>query len=74
MAAVVVRPGHSLEPIEIIGHCEKRIAYFAIPRYIDIVESLPLTQNGKVRKPVLRERGVTPRTWDREAAGYTLSR
>ena len=27
---------------------------------------VPLTENGKVRKFVLRERGVTERTWDRE--------
>ncbi|MFD4507680.1 ATP-dependent acyl-CoA ligase [Streptomyces sp. NPDC058457] len=74
MAAVVVRPGHELDPVEIIRHCEKRLAYFAVPRYIDIVDALPLTENGKVRKSVLRDRGVTSGTWDREAAGYVLSR
>ena len=55
-------------------HCEPRLAYFAIPRFLDMVDELPLTENGKIRKAALRERGVTPTTWDREAAGYELSR
>jgi len=74
MAALVPEPGGSLDPIELTRHCETRLAYFAIPRYLDVVQELPLTENGKVRKAVLRERGVTPSTWDREAAGYELRR
>jgi len=73
-AAIVVRDGHSLDPEELIRHCEPRLAYFAIPRYIRVVDALPLTENGKVRKTVLREQAVTPDTWDREAAGVTITR
>ena len=40
-------------------HCEPRLAYFAVPRYLEFLDELPLTENGKVRKFVLRERGVT---------------
>ena len=32
------------------------------------------TENGKVQKFKLRERGRTPTTWDREAAGITVKR
>ena len=46
-------------------HCETRLPYFAIPRYLEQVEEFPRTPNGKVQKFVLRERGVTPATWDR---------
>jgi crotonobetaine/carnitine-CoA ligase len=74
MAAVVLENGASVEPLELVRHCEGRLAYFAIPRYVEIVAELPLTENGKVRKAVLRERGVGEATWDREAAGYRLSR
>jgi len=74
MAAVVAEEGMSLDPVEIMRHCEPRLAYFAIPRFLDMVDELPLTENGKIRKAALRERGVTPTTWDREAAGYELSR
>jgi carnitine-CoA ligase len=74
MAAVVLEEGARAEPVDLVRHCEGRLAYFAIPRYVDIVAELPLTENGKVRKAVLRERGVGERTWDREAAGYRLAR
>lgn len=68
MAAVVLKPDLSLAAEELIVHCEPRLAYFAIPRYVDFVPELPLTENGKVRKQLLRERGVTAATWDREVA------
>lgn len=38
------------------------------------MDALPLTENGKVRKAVLRSRGVSDGTWDREAVGYRLRR
>jgi crotonobetaine/carnitine-CoA ligase len=74
LACVVPRDGATLDPEELVRHCEPRLAYFAIPRYVEVVDELPLTENGKVRKFVLRERGVTPAAWDREAAGYVLRR
>ena len=36
-----------------------------VPRYIDIVEALPRTPTEKVEKTVLRQRAITPTTWDR---------
>ena len=74
MACVVARDGVQLDPLELVRFCEPSLAYFAIPRYIDVLDELPLTENGKVRKFVLRERGVTPTTWDRERAGIRLRR
>jgi carnitine-CoA ligase len=74
MAAIVAREGAEIDPLELIRFCEPRLAYFAIPRYLDFVAKLPLTVNGKVRKHVLRDRGVGERTWDLEASGYRLSR
>ena len=55
-------------------HCEPRLAYFAIPRYLRFADGLPLTENGKVRKAVLRDAGITNDMWDREAAGVTVRR
>lgn len=73
-AAIVLKPAAAVDPRELIEHCGPRLAYFAIPRYIEFVAELPLTENGKVRKAVLRERGITPGMWDREAAGVQLNR
>ena len=74
MAAVVVRPGHRVEPAELCRFAEPRLAYFALPRYIDVVDALPLTETGKVRKAALRERGIGPHTWDAEGAGIATGR
>jgi crotonobetaine/carnitine-CoA ligase len=35
---------------------------------------LPATENGKIQKYKLRERGISQGTWDREAAGITVKR
>ena len=74
MAALVLSPDTALDLPELIGFCIDRMPHFAVPRYIDLVNDLPRTENGKVRKVVLRERGVSSTTWDREAAGIVVSR
>ena len=73
-AAILLEPGQSLEPFDIVRHCEGQIAYFAIPRYVRILSQMPLTENGKIKKGVLREAGITTDTWDREAAEVKVRR
>ena len=68
MAALVVHAGATLVPAELARFCATRLPYFAIPRYIEIVAELPRTENGKVQKYKLRERGVTGGAWDRQSA------
>jgi crotonobetaine/carnitine-CoA ligase len=68
MVAVVSRPGQVLDPLDLVRHCRDELPDFAVPRYIDTVRELPLTETGKVRKGVLRERGVTATTWDRSTS------
>jgi crotonobetaine/carnitine-CoA ligase len=74
MVALVLRDGHSLAPEALMAFCQDRMAYFAVPRYVAFVDELPATENGKIQKYKLRERGIIPGTWDREAAGYRLVR
>jgi carnitine-CoA ligase len=69
-AAVQFEPGSALDPVEIVRHCEGKVAHFAIPRFVRIVTEMPLTENGKIRKVALREAGRIAGTWDRDAAGY----
>jgi crotonobetaine/carnitine-CoA ligase len=69
MAAIVLKPGCTIEPGALLDYCEPRLPYFALPRYLDFVNALPTTENGKVRKAELRNRGVTPTAWDRERSG-----
>jgi crotonobetaine/carnitine-CoA ligase len=74
MATLVIRPGEPFDPVALMQFCEARMPYFAIPRYIEVLPDLPRTENGKIQKFKLRERGVTPGTWDRDAAGYVVKR
>ncbi|SEP15113.1 crotonobetaine/carnitine-CoA ligase [Rhodospirillales bacterium URHD0017] len=74
MAAIVRQPGSALDEVAIIRFCESRMAYFAVPRFLEFVDVLPATENGKIQKYKLRDRGITDRTWDREAAGITVKR
>jgi crotonobetaine/carnitine-CoA ligase len=68
MVALTARPGQVLDPAELARFCQTRLPYFAVPRYMDVLEDLPRTENGKVQKYKLRERGVTSATWDRQLA------
>jgi len=68
MIAVVVTPGHVLEFETLFAHCERRLARFAVPRYVRLVDALPKTPSQRVQKFALRETGVTADTLDRSAA------
>jgi crotonobetaine/carnitine-CoA ligase len=74
MTAIVVKEGATLDGAELIRFCEGRLSYFAIPRFVEFVTELPRTESGKIQKFKLRERGRSPETWDREAAGIKLKR
>jgi crotonobetaine/carnitine-CoA ligase len=74
MVAVVLQPGAAPEPLDLIQYCEAHMAYFMIPRYIRIVDAFPKTGTERTIKYQLKSQGVTPDTWDREAAGYRLRR
>lgn len=71
--AVIRNSDSSLTEEELVRWMETRVSYFAVPRYIQFVDDLPLTDNGKVRKSVLRTQGAL-HCWDRESAGVTVSR
>lgn len=74
MVAIVPQPGDALTPVEIMQHCETRMAYFMVPRYIRLVAAFPKTGTERTMKYALKSEGVTVDTWDREAAGYILTR
>ena len=74
MTALVTKPGETLDPEEFIRFLNKRMPYFMIPRYVDVLEELPKTPTGKIQKYPLREKGISPTTWDRVAAGLKLEK
>lgn len=66
---VVLKPGSMLVPEELVEYANDRMPYFAVPRYVEFMESLPKTPTERVQKYLLKRAGVTANTWDREKAG-----
>jgi len=71
---VVLKPGQSVKPEELIAYCEDRVAYFMIPRYVEFFDSFPKTPTERIRKFLLKKEWLTVGTWDREQSGYKLKR
>ncbi len=69
-----VREGVALSEEELFRWCIDQLPYFALPRYIEFRNALPRSPVGRVLKRELRDEGVTPTTWDAEAAGVSYER
>ncbi|MDP7705196.1 AMP-binding protein [Mycobacterium sp. TY815] len=74
LVVVTLRPGAALDCAELLDHCATRMPYFCVPRYVDTVDELPRNVIGRIRKDLLRARGLSAGAWDRERHGYVLSR
>lgn len=73
MVCVALKPGAELAAEELIAHCEARMAYFMVPRYVRFLDQLPKTPTERVQKYLLRAAGVTADCYDREAGGRKRS-
>jgi carnitine-CoA ligase len=73
-ACLVLVPDAQVTPAELFGFFAERLPYFAVPRYVEVVEALPKTATMRVQKHLLRERGITAQTWDLEEMGLTVAR
>ena len=75
LAFMVLKQGvDAPNPADLLDFCVPRMPYFAVPRYIDFIKEIPKTPSSKIQKNKLRERGLSSDSWDREAAGYKLTR
>jgi acyl-CoA synthetase (AMP-forming)/AMP-acid ligase II/thioesterase domain-containing protein/acyl carrier protein len=54
-AAVVLRPGMTLRPVEIRGYLQEQLASFKVPRRIVLYDQLPKGQTGKILRRQLAE-------------------
>jgi crotonobetaine/carnitine-CoA ligase len=66
MAALVLKAGAQLSAESVFALCEKELPRFAVPRYLEFLPDLPRTENGKIQKFILMQRGVTEQTIDRQ--------
>ena len=60
--------------VALVEYLAERMPYFMVPRYYERIDALPKTPTMRVMKHVLRSRGNSEATWDREAAGLHISR
>ena len=66
MIWVKPKTGQSIDMENLIRFCVDNMAYFMVPRYVDVVEDIPKTETLRFKKNELKKQGVTERTWDRE--------
>jgi carnitine-CoA ligase len=72
LVAVSLTEGQTLDPVDLIGFLKPRMAHFMVPRYVRILADLPKTPTNKIEKYLLRKDGITPDTFDRDAAGIVI--
>ncbi|HEX4979726.1 MAG TPA: AMP-binding protein [Acidimicrobiales bacterium] len=71
---VVPAAGSDLRPEQIVDFCVGRMAHYAVPRYVELVDEIPKTATQRVRYAELKAAGITEGTWDRIAAGHAVER
>ena len=55
-------------------HCDRLMPHFMVPRFYRVVDVLPRTPTGKIRKVELRESGHNTDVWDAHAHGLVPTR
>ena len=73
-AYVALTPGSNLKPEEVVYWCAEHLAYFKVPRYLEMRSELPRTPSLRVRKDLLRQErdDLIEGCFDREAAGIRI--
>jgi crotonobetaine/carnitine-CoA ligase len=74
LVVMTLQPDTTVDFVELLDFCSERMPYFCVPRYLEVVDALPKNVIGRIRKDVLRSRGLGTGAWDRDAHGYALSR
>lgn len=73
LAVLCMQPDAKLQPAALIAFLESRMAAFMVPRYVRVVDAMPMTPTQKIEKHVLRSQGVTADTWDRRVVAADAS-
>ena len=71
---VVLQDGTHLTHEDLAGFINENAPHYFVPRYMEFVDSLPMTPTNKVQKFKLREAGIGPSTWDLKTSTYQVKR
>jgi crotonobetaine/carnitine-CoA ligase len=70
-----LHPGMTeVDHVAFLDHCAAHMPYYAVPRFIEVLDDFPRSPIGRIQKFQLRERGVTDSTFDRETIGYVVTK
>jgi crotonobetaine/carnitine-CoA ligase len=60
----------------VIEFCVENMAYYMVPRYLQVVDELPKTPSEKIEKYKLKQDAASnlDQLWDREKAGVVVRR
>jgi len=72
-ACVVLADGASVEPRDLFDHFRDNIPFFAMPRYVEILDALPKNAVGRVMKHVLKDRNTVGDVWDFDQLGLSVA-
>jgi HIP---CoA ligase len=53
-AFVVARPGRTVTPVDVVQSARQRMANYKVPRFVEVLDALPVNASGKVLKTELR--------------------
>ena len=67
MASVTIVNGEQLSPTELWEFLQDKLARYAVPRYIKIVDDFPRTETFRIKKNEMKAIGITPGTYDAES-------
>ena len=67
---IVAQPGRTPDPQELCEFVSRDLPRFMVPRFVEIVATLPRTASHRVEKDKVRARGLSAAAWDAVAAGW----
>jgi crotonobetaine/carnitine-CoA ligase len=73
-AWVVTKPGAAVSMAELLEHSVRTLPSYMVPRYFELIDTIPKTPTGKAQKFMLLDRGNSASTWDRAANGFAVTR
>jgi carnitine-CoA ligase len=74
--AVIPKTGAEVVEADLIAYCQRNMAYFMVPRFVQVRDDFPRALNHKVEKYKIREEveQTLATVWDRDKAGIVVRR
>ncbi|RZA16262.1 MAG: ATP-dependent acyl-CoA ligase, partial [Lysobacteraceae bacterium] len=75
-ASVQLREGAQADEKDLVAFCADNMAYYMVPRFLDMRPDFPRTLSQKIQKHLLKDEieGRLASVWDRERAGIVVRR